>query len=184
MAISQSLDQRQMQSFVETTTVANLPGQVVVNPDGSPIANNVTVNITEFPAAAAASDNFANPTTTNVMSMNMVWDGATWDRAPGNSTTGLTQIESRTASSAVTSVASSATNVTILASNAARRMATVYNDSTQILYLKVGSATASTSSYTVQIAASGFYEVPFPVCTGIIDGIWASANGSARITEW
>lgn len=43
-----------------------------------------------FSAGAAASDNFANPTTTGVLAFNMVWDGATWDRLPGTSATGLT----------------------------------------------------------------------------------------------
>ena len=95
-----------------------------------------------------------------------------------------TPTETRPASSTVSSVASSATSVTLLESNAARRMATIYNDSTQILYVKVGSATASSTSYTTQLTPNAYYEVPFPVCTGIIDGIWASANGSARITEW
>ena len=47
----------------------------------------VTVD-SEFPAAAALTDDFANPTTTNVAGMNMLWDGATWDRALGNSTDG------------------------------------------------------------------------------------------------
>lgn len=42
-----------------------------------------------FPTGAALSDNFANPTTTNSAAMNMLWDGATWDRAPGNSTDGM-----------------------------------------------------------------------------------------------
>lgn len=41
-----------------------------------------------FAAAGALSDNFANPTTTQMGAMNMLWDGATWDRAPGNSTDG------------------------------------------------------------------------------------------------
>lgn len=41
-----------------------------------------------FAAGAALSDNFANPTTTSTGAMQMVWDGATWDRAPGNSTDG------------------------------------------------------------------------------------------------
>jgi hypothetical protein len=31
-------------------------------------------------------------------------------------------------------------------------------------------------------AANGYYEVPFGY-VGAIDGIWASANGNARITE-
>lgn len=43
-----------------------------------------------FSAGAAATDNFANPTTTGVLAFNMVWDGATWDRLPGTSAAGLT----------------------------------------------------------------------------------------------
>jgi hypothetical protein len=39
---------------------------------------------TELPAAAALTDNFANPTAPAVGAFTMVWDGATWDRAPGN----------------------------------------------------------------------------------------------------
>lgn len=82
----------------------------------------------------------------------------------------------------VTSVASSATSVSLLALNSSRRMATFYNDSTQVLYLKLGT-TASSSSYTIQMAASSYYELPAPIWTGAIDGIWASANGNVRITE-
>jgi len=78
-------------------------------------------------------------------------------------------------------VAASATNVTILAANAARLGAIIVNDGNRNLYAKFG-ATASTTSYTVKIPANGYYEVPFGY-TGIIDGIWDSANGSARITE-
>ena len=81
----------------------------------------------------------------------------------------------------VSSVASSATSVTLLASNAARKGATIYNESTAILYLKLG-ATASLTSYSAQLVAGAYYELPFAY-TGIIDGIWASANGNARITE-
>lgn len=81
----------------------------------------------------------------------------------------------------LSNVASSASNVTLLTANVARKGATIYNDSSAILYVKFG-ATASTSSYTVQLPASAYYEVPFSY-TGRIDGIWASANGNARVTE-
>ena len=81
----------------------------------------------------------------------------------------------------LSNVASSATNVTLLALNLNRTGATVANDSNQVLYLKLG-ATASTTSYTVKMRSSDYYEVPFGY-TGQIDGIWASANGNARITE-
>jgi hypothetical protein len=81
-----------------------------------------------------------------------------------------------------TNVASSATNVTLLAANAARRGATVYNDSTKDLYLKCA-ATASTTSFTVIIGNGGFFPIPFGY-TGIVDGLWSSASGSARIVEF
>lgn len=78
-------------------------------------------------------------------------------------------------------VASSATNVTILVANSARLGATVWNNSTAILYLKLG-ATASLTSCTVEMVSDAYYEVPFGY-TGIIDGIWSAANGAARVTE-
>lgn len=87
-----------------------------------------------------------------------------------------------TSTGTTTSVASSASSVTILAANAARLGATVYNDSTQILYLLLGSGTASATNYTIQIAANGYYEAPFRF-SGQLTGIWAAANGFARVTE-
>ena len=93
----------------------------------------------------------------------------------------LTTKETRSATPAQSSVAGSATNVTLLASNANRLGATIYNDSTAVLYLKLG-ATASTTSFTQKMQPDGYYEVPFGY-TGIIDGLWASATGNARITE-
>lgn len=44
---------------------------------------------TELPAAAALADNTANPTTTSVGALAMLFDGTTWDRAPGTSVDGL-----------------------------------------------------------------------------------------------
>lgn len=81
----------------------------------------------------------------------------------------------------VSRVTSVATTTTLLAANAARRLATIFNESTSVLFIKFG-ATASSTSYTVQVPAGGYYEVP-GFYSGIIDGIWASANGAAQITE-
>lgn len=86
------------------------------------------------------------------------------------------------ASGTQASVASSATSVTILAANSNRLGAAVYNDSTQILYLLLAATTASTSAYSVQVASQGYYEVPSNY-TGQLTGIWAAANGNARVTE-
>lgn len=93
----------------------------------------------------------------------------------------MTTISPQTAS--VTSVASSATSVQLLAAVGSAHGRAVYNDSTAVLYLKYG-ATASASSYTVQVAAGAYYEFPQPVYCGEVDGIWASANGNARLTSW
>ena len=83
-----------------------------------------------------------------------------------------------------TQVADNAADVLILAANASRIGATVFNDSTVALYLGLGTTTASTTNYTVQIAANGYYETP-PYFTGQIRGIWASdpGTGAARVTE-
>lgn len=82
----------------------------------------------------------------------------------------------------VTAVASSATSVTISAESKGRQGVTIHNASTQVLYIKFG-ATAATNSYTTQLAAGAYYEVPAWYVNGRIDGIWSSANGFAYVTE-
>ena len=81
------------------------------------------------------------------------------------------------------SVASSDSSTNLFAATAKALCRTVYNDSTQVLYLKFG-ATASSSSYTVQLPAGAYYEFPQPVYSGNVDGIWAASNGNARLTSW
>lgn len=78
-------------------------------------------------------------------------------------------------------VAGSATSVTLLASSASRVRATIANDSTAILYVLEGSDAASTSNYTYKLFTDDFVIVTD--YTGQINGIWASATGTARVTE-
>ena len=94
------------------------------------------------------------------------------------STTGITPATTGTP----TNVASSASSVTILAANSGRKGATITNDSTQVLYLLYSTGTASATNYSVQLAAGAYWELPFNY-TGQLTGIWASANGNARVTE-
>lgn len=92
-------------------------------------------------------------------------------------------VGSRTSSSTITSVVGANTTTQLLASNGNRTGAYFYNDSTAILYLAFATS-ASTTAYTLQIPAQGFFEMPVvPVYTGAIFGIWASAAGNVRITE-
>lgn len=80
-------------------------------------------------------------------------------------------------------VSGSASSVTILASNDARLGASIWNDSAAILYVDLTGGTATSSSCSVKLVADAFYEVPFGY-TGLITGIWASATGAARVTEY
>lgn len=86
------------------------------------------------------------------------------------------------ANSVLSSVAGSASSVTLFASNPAAQMRFVTNDSTASLYLAYA-ATATTSAYTVLLPANAYWEAPRPIYTGAISGIWGSATGNARLTE-
>lgn len=91
------------------------------------------------------------------------------------------------ATGTVTSVAGSASSVTLLAANTARKGATITNDSSALLYVKLAASAASTSAYTVVLAGAAsapfaYFEVPFGY-SGEIRGIWASATGNGRVTE-
>ena len=91
--------------------------------------------------------------------------------------------EVRPSTSSVSSVAASASSVSVLASNTNRRTGTFYNDCDKSCYLKFGT-TASTSSFTVRIYPNGFFSMPYPVYTGAIDAIWEAApTGALRVTE-
>lgn len=111
--------------------------------------------------------------------MAIQYDGVRVVDANGNPAT----LSPRTSVATQTSVASSATSVTLLAANANRIGVSIFNDSTQILYVLPGSAAASATAHSVQVAAGGYYQVPFGY-TGQINGIWAAAAGAARVTEW
>lgn len=78
-------------------------------------------------------------------------------------------------------VNSATTNTSLLASNANRKGATIWNNSTATLNLELG-ATASTNDYTAQLAPGGYYEVPYGY-TGAISGVWSAANGNALVRE-
>lgn len=80
------------------------------------------------------------------------------------------------------SVSSSATSVTLLASNGSRKGYLIFNDSTQVLYVTF-SGTSTTSLYSVKLYPNACCSSDLDY-TGIISGIWASANGSAKVTEF
>lgn len=82
-------------------------------------------------------------------------------------------------------VASTATagGTVLLPANAARIGFSVWNDSTQILYLLLGDGTPSSTVYSLAMAAGSYFEDPYRYVSAV-KGIWASVNGSARIMEY
>ena len=103
--------------------------------------------------------------------------------AGGTDTDPIVVKEKRSATPTRTSVASTTTpGTTILAANANRLGAMIYNNSNQTLFLAFGSG-ATTTDFSVSMTKESVTEVPFNY-TGVITGVWSSANGSARITEF
>jgi hypothetical protein len=83
-----------------------------------------------------------------------------------------------------TSVASSATSVTVLASNANRRGISIANDSTSVLRLSYATPATTANAFIVMQPGSFLWLDQQLMITGTIYGIWASANGTAQVTEY
>ncbi len=95
----------------------------------------------------------------------------------------VTASQLTSATATLTNVAGSATSVSILTSNTARKGMAVYNDSSSAMYLAYASS-SSTTTYTVKIPANNLFEMPVtPVYTGAMSALWDTATGNARITE-
>jgi hypothetical protein len=62
-------------------------------------------------------------------------------------------------------------------------MAVIYNDAAGALYVKFGTAATSTD-FTVKIAAGGYFELPSPVYAGAITGILDVGTGNAQVTSY
>lgn len=103
---------------------------------------------------------------------------------PQPPTSGPAQSVDTSDTATLTSVAASAVAVQLLPANPARRGAMFDNDSVNTLYLGLCPvASLSVALYTVQINAGGYYELPRPIYTGVISGLWTAAAGAVRITE-
>ncbi|NBN87533.1 MAG: hypothetical protein EBV32_00340 [Proteobacteria bacterium] len=83
-----------------------------------------------------------------------------------------------------TSVASSASSVTVLAANVNRKGLSVSNISTAKLYLSFTSPATTTNCF-IEVPAGAFLLLDQQcIVTNAIYGIWASANGTAQVTEY
>jgi hypothetical protein len=152
-----------------------------------------TANTTAWLVKGALTNNNAAPAATNFGVLPALANAADPSNSEGNQTlvsldlAGYLRVRQiRSATGTVTSTAASTSSTSILASNTARKGATIVNSSTSIVYINMG-ATATSSAYTVPMNAAGavpsYYEVPFGY-TGAINAIWVAANGNAIVTEF
>lgn len=156
------------------------------------MTGTATVSIRSSRAAGLVGINTSLPVGTNILgalvanqSINTAQiNGVATLVGPGATGTGAQRVTTgNVAAATLANITSSITNQTALASGAARMGASFYNESSSIAYLKLG-ATASSTSYTIQMAANSYYELPQPCYSGIIDVIWVSAAGAMRVTSW
>lgn len=95
----------------------------------------------------------------------------------------ISDATSVSSSASLKQVSAAITNTSILAANANRKGASIYNNSSANLYLAFG-ATAATTAFSVKVPPNNLYEFPNPpVWTGAVSGIWDAANGNAQVTE-
>jgi hypothetical protein len=87
------------------------------------------------------------------------------------------------ATATLSNVSASATSVTGLSANSARKGWEVENDSDEELLVKRGT-TASSTSFSIRVPPRGAYRELGPrVYTGRLDFIWGAASGAGRVTE-
>lgn len=83
---------------------------------------------------------------------------------------------------AITTVASTLADATILAANAARKGAIIFNDSTAVLRLALANVDAR-ASFSVAVEPQGSFVISNGDYTGVIKGTWVAVNGNARVTQ-
>lgn len=181
--MAKSLLARTWEQVVHTFTVGSTTAMAVAIVDGS------GTQVTSFGGSGgtASTVGSAFPVTATAVgfldaSGNMA--GANLDGSGNLKIAGsFSATPTKSATSTLTSVADSASSVTVLAANANRQGAIFYNDSTAAVFLKFGT-TASSSSFTKKVLPSGDWDITSTFYTGKVDAIWVSAPGGAmRITE-
>ena len=139
--------------------------------------------------AGNLTNNNAAPAATNIGALVAVANAAAQTWTEGNEVlesvdlSGAQRVTGgQTGTATLSNVAASAASVSLLAANTSRKGVIIVNDGNKTLYVKYG-ATASLTSFTVLMPSNSYWEMPWPIFTGALDGIWNTANGSARITE-
>lgn len=179
---------------VTGTVTANAgTGTFAVGDGGGSLTVDGSVSITgsvdtELPNAAALADNTANPTAPAVGAFGHVWDGSTWDRAPGTSTDGtLVNLGANndvtitgTGTLATNQVSVTTTATQIVASRSGRRSVTVIQHGSTAVYL--GPTSGVTTSNGILLIGTAGAAVTFEY-SGAVYGIVSSGSVTVGYAE-
>lgn len=152
-------------------------GHVVFTPNvnvtgGSGLGTNATI-VSPLGTNAIAASVAVTPATASSWAVT----------GPQTNTEFIAALKSATATHS--SVASGTSSVNILASNANRKGARIFNTDANALFLDLSGGTAVAASRAqVSLATNTGYDVPFGY-TGLITGIWAGdGTGNASVVEF
>lgn len=165
----------------ETALIVRVVGGLPVSIDSSGLALETGGNLAATATSLAVLDDWDE---TDRAKVNLIVGQAGVAGGYGTIGSNTQRVAQAAASSAnVTSVNASTSSTTLLAANPSRLGGIFFNDSTtSTMYVKFGSA-ASSTSYTYRLPPETILELNAPMYTGVIDCIWTSTDGAARITE-
>lgn len=112
----------------------------------------------------------AQPAYNTEEAQRQLWSWLTANGANDPSATSPTVTEGLSSTGTVTAVPANVASTTLKAANTSRKGLVVYNDNGS-LYLSLASS-SSFASFSVVLAAGAYFELPLPVYTGIVTGIW------------
>jgi hypothetical protein len=147
--------------------------------------NNIgDVDVASLPALPAGTNNIGDVDIASLPNEGQQTMANSISVAVASDQSAVPTLEKRSVTGTQSSVADSASSVTLLASNAARIKVIITNDSSARLYILFAGAAASLTSYGVSLAQFESWEELHYV--GEIRGIWATdpGDGAARITEF
>jgi hypothetical protein len=157
----------------EVGVTSTFPPQPVTSSQANPVyvTGSVTVDDITIQDVTLAQGSVVTASIPGTVSVNVI--------------SGVSSSQSPLTASQVTLVAASTSSVTLASGNTNRKQLAFYNGSGGPCYTKLGTG-ASTASFTLIVAAGGYYELPTTsgIYVGTVTGIWeATTAGSASVTE-
>ena len=175
--------------------MVNIGGQVTT---AAPTYSTTTINALSLTTAGGLRIDGVYPTATATASApDMAQVGGLATTAAPSYTTGqinplsldlngnlrVTALTNKATTSNVTTVAGATTNTAVLAANANRIFASIYNGTNKNMYVLLNSGAASTSNYSILLLTGSYWELPND-WTGAVNAVWATGvSGNALVTE-